>query len=206
MKNKYGLSKVCFFCESSFITKPRFLDYCSQKCKNPLNRGEYDPWNKGIKLTDEQKAKQNTDGLKKGWGWNKGKTNEVARQRMLANNPNKDGRLNNLRPKNPITEPLKIYRSKVRYHTYRTLKEMRANGEWVPKTGKYKDSWQIDHIIPHKQGLELGIDPSLLGGRKNIQFIKGEENRKKWGSYQPIEIVESITGGNYVQCKSVRSL
>ena len=197
MKNKYGLTKVCLFCESSFITKPRFLDYCSQKCKNPLNRGEYDPWNKGIKLTSEQKAKQNLNGLKKGWGWNKGGTNEIARQRFLTNNPNKDGKLNNLRPKNPITEPLKLYRSKVRYHTYRTLREMKTNGEWVPKTGKYKDSWQIDHIIPHRQGFELGIDPSLLGSKKNIQFIKGEENRKKWDSYQPNEVVKLITGGQY---------
>ena len=197
MKNKYGLSKVCLFCESGFITKPRFLDYCSQKCKNPLNRGEYDPWNKGIKLTEEQKAKQNTVGLSKGWGWNKGRPNEIARHRFLTNNPNKDGKLNNLRPKNPITEPLKLYRSKVRYHTYRTLKEMKAAGEWVPTTGKYKDSWQIDHIIPHKQGFELGIDPLLLGSKKNIQFIKGEENRKKWDSYQPIEVVKLITGGQY---------
>ena len=197
MKNKYGLTKVCLFCESSFITKPRFLDYCSQKCKNPLNRGEYDPWNKGIKLTSEQKAKQNLNGLKKGWGWNKGGTNEIARQRFLTNNPNKDGKLNNLRPKNPITEPLKLYRSQVRYYTYRTLKEMKEAGEWVPKTGKYKDSWQIDHIIPHRQGFELGIDPLLLGGKKNIQFIKGEENRKKWDSYQPIEVVKFITGGNH---------
>ena len=39
-----------------------------------------------------------------------------------------------------------------------------------------------------------------------ITDILAEENRKKWDSYQPIEVVESITGGNYVQCKSVRSL
>jgi hypothetical protein len=197
MKTKYGLSKVCLFCESSFITRPRFLDYCSQRCKNPLNRGEYEPWNKGIKLTEEQKAKQNTVGLSKGHGWNKGGTNEVARERFLTNNPNKGGKLNNLRPTNPITEPLKLYRSKVRYHTYRTVKDMKESGDWVPKTGKYKDSWQIDHIIPHQQGFELGIDPSILGGKKNIQFIKGEENRKKWDSYQPINVVEAITGGNY---------
>ena len=197
MKNKYGLSKVCLFCESSFITKPRFLDYCSQKCKNPLNRGEYDPWNKGIRLTEEQKAKQNRSGLEKGWGWNKDIPNVSQSIKWSKHNPNKDGKLNNLRSKNPITEPLKIYRSKVRYHTYRTLKEMKEAGDWVPKTGKYKDSWQIDHIIPHRQGFELGIDPSLLGGKKNIQFIRGEENRKKWDSYQPIEIVKSITGGNY---------
>ena len=48
----------------------------------------------------------------------------------------------------------------------------------------------MDHIIPHKQGL----NPCLLGSKKNIQFIKGEENRKKWDSYQPIEVVKSIIG------------
>ena len=74
---------------------------------------------------------------------------------------------------------------------------MKEAGEWVPKTGKYKDSWQIDHIIPHRQGFELGIDPSVLGSKKNIQFIKGEENRKKWDSYQTVEVVKLITGGHY---------
>ena len=94
MKNKYGISKKCLYCGNQFETRPRFLDYCSQPCKNPLNRGEYDPWNKGIKLTEEQKAKQNTSGLVKGRGWNKGKSNEIARQRMMGeNNPNWSGGL-----------------------------------------------------------------------------------------------------------------
>lgn len=183
------------YCKQCFETRPRFLEYCSQPCKNPNNRVGCTPWNKGITMTEEQKSKQNIDGLKKGHGWNKGRINDVARIRMSGeNNPNWEGRLNNMRPKNPITEPLKAYRSKVRYATYRTIKEMKANGEWVPETGKYKHSWQIDHIIPHKQGFELGIDPMLLGSRKNLQFIKGEDNRKKWDSYQPLEIVNLITG------------
>jgi 5-methylcytosine-specific restriction endonuclease McrA len=198
MKNKYGLEKLCLFCNSKFITKLRFLEYCSQSCKNPINRAGHTPWNKGLTLTEDQKLKQNTEGLRKGWGWNKGRPNEKQKERWLSDNPNKDGRLNKLRPKNPTTDPLKLYRRKVRYFTYRTLKEMEANGEWVPKTGKYKDSWQVDHIIPHKQGFEFNINPALLGSKKNIQFIKGEENRKKWDSYQPIDIVESITGVNYV--------
>ena len=118
MKNKYGLSKVCLFCESSFITKPRFLDYCSQKCKNPLNRGEYDPWNKGIKLTDEQKATQNTTGLKKGHGWNKGIPNERQRELWLTNNPNKDGKLNNLRLKNYIDDEFTAYKRELNRECY----------------------------------------------------------------------------------------
>ena len=198
MKSKYGLEKVCLFCNNSFITKPRFLDYCSQPCKNPNNRAGHTPWNKGIKLNEEQKAKQNTEGLKKGWGWNKGIPNEQQRQKWIDANPNKDGKLNNLRPKKSNDDPLKAYRSQVRKATYRTIKQMRANGEWVPTVGKFKDSWQIDHIIPHKQGFELGIDPNILGNKKNIQFIKGEENRKKWDSYQSMEVVESITGVKYV--------
>jgi hypothetical protein len=196
MKNKYGIKKNCQYCHSEFTTKPRFLYYCSQKCKNPLNRGEYDPWNKGIKLTEEQKAKQNRDGLAKGWGWNKGIPNDRQKEKWLSDNPNKDGKLNNLRPKNPVTEPLKIYRGLVRKATYRTIKEMKQAGEWVPKVGKYKDSWQTDHIIPHQQGWELGILPHLLGSRMNIRFIRGDENRKKWDTYQPLDVVEKIIGDN----------
>jgi hypothetical protein len=41
------------------------------------------------------------------------------------------------------------------------------------------------------------MDPAILGSRKNIQFIKGEENRKIWDSYHPIEILELSTGLKY---------
>jgi hypothetical protein len=132
---KYGLEKSCEYCGNKFITKPRYVQYCSTLCKNPLNRGEYDPWNKGIKLTEEQKAKQNRTGLAKGHGWNKGVPNDRQKEKWLTNNPNKNGRLNKLRPKNPVTEPLKIYRGLVRKATYRTIKEMKQAGEWVPKVG-----------------------------------------------------------------------
>jgi len=194
MKSKYGITKKCLYCEDEFITHPRFNLYCSQPCKNPRNRPGNTPWNKGIKLTAYQKAKQNIDGLKKGWGWNKNLPNPRQREKWLNNNPNKDGKLNNLRPKNPNTDPLKMYRGLVRRATYRTLKEMKQAGEWVPVVGKYKHSWQTDHIIPHQQGWELGILPHLLGSRNNIQFIKGAENRKKWNTYQPLEIVRNIIG------------
>jgi hypothetical protein len=192
--SKYGLEKTCEYCGVTFITKPRYVLFCSAPCKNPINRKGHIAWNKGIKLTEEQKAKQNIDGLAKGRGWNKGIPNDRQREKWLANNPNKNGRLNNLRPKNPGTEPLAIYRGLVRKATYRTIKKMRKLGEWVPKLGKYKHSWQTDHIIPHQQGWELGILPQLLGSKQNIQFIKGDENRKKWDTYQPLDVVEEIIG------------
>ena len=193
MKNKYGLSKVCLFCESSFITKPRFLDYCSQKCKNPLNRGEYEPWNKGIKLTDEQKATQNTTGLKKGHGWNKGIPNERQRELWLTNNPNKDGKLNNLRVKNYIDDEFTAYKRECRKATYRTVYAMKKEG--VSKiTGKHKTDYQLDHIIPYKQGFELGIDPTVIGSRKNLRYILGEENRSKWDSFQSDDVIKFIIG------------
>ena len=193
MKNKYGLSKVCLFCESSFITKPRFLDYCSQKCKNPLNRGEYEPWNKGIKLTDEQKATQNTTGLKKGHGWNKGIPNERRRELWLTNNPNKDGKLNNLRVKNYIDDEFTAYKRECRKATYRTVYAMKKEG--VSKiTGKHKTDYQLDHIIPYKQGFELGIDPTVIGSRKNLRYILGEENRSKWDSFQSDDVIKFIIG------------
>jgi len=94
MKNKYGIQSTCRYCSGSFITRPRFVGYCSVPCKNPLNRGEYAPWNKGITLTEEQKAKQNRDGLAKGWGWNKGLPNPEQSAKWKENNPNKGGKQN----------------------------------------------------------------------------------------------------------------
>lgn len=91
---KYGIIKACLFCGGEFETRPRFLDYCSQPCKNPHNRVGHTPWNKGKKLTEEQKAKQNREGLKKGWGWNKGKPNPRQRDKWLKDNPNAGGKGN----------------------------------------------------------------------------------------------------------------
>ena len=193
MENKYGLIKNCLYCSSEFITKPRFNNYCSIKCKNPLNRGEYGPWNKGIKLTEEQKAKQNTEGLKKGWGYWKGKKNEKQRQKWLTDNPNKDGKVNNLRPKNYIDTEFTAYKRDCRKATYRTIYQMRKEG-LVPVTGKRKTDLQLDHIIPYKQGFELNISSEIIGSRKNLRFILGEENRKKWDSFQPDDVVQSIIG------------
>ena len=103
MKNKYGITKKCLYCEEEFVTRLRFNLYCSQKCKNPLNRGEYEPWNKGIKLTEEQKAKQNVSGLSKGWGWNKGIPNERQREKWSgAGNPNAGGKGNIEKFKNGV--------------------------------------------------------------------------------------------------------
>jgi len=194
MKNKYGIIKKCLHCENEFETKLRFLDYCSQKCKNPLNRGEYDPWNKGVKLTEEQKAKQNTSGLTKGWGWNKGIPNEVQKQKWTGKgNPNWNGKVNNQRPKNYVDDEFTAYKRECRKATYRSWYVMKKEG-LVPETGKRKTDLQMDHIIPFKQGFELGIDPKIIGGRKNLRFILGEENRSKWDSFQPNDVVKLITG------------
>ena len=204
---KYGITKTCLFCGSIFNTKPKFIDYCSQKCKNPLNRGEYDPWNKGLKLTEEQKAKQNREGLKKGQGWNKGIPNEIARKRFLENNPNKDGRLNNLRSKKYTDSIFEAYKREVRKATYRSRYAMQKEGLIPDNTGKRKTQYQLDHIIPYRQGFELGIDPKILGSRKNLRWILGEENRKKWDTYQPLEVVNTITGETHGIFKSLtRSL
>ena len=64
----------------------------------------------------------------------------------------------------------------------------------VPATGKRKTDLQLDHIIPYKQGFELNISPEIIGGRKNLRFILGEDNRKKWDRYQPDNVVQSIIG------------
>lgn len=201
---KYGIIKHCEFCGAEFETKPRLLKYCSTKCKNPLNRGEYPAWNKGIKLTEEQKSKQNIDGLKLGHGWMKNKDHpsydkviKSISRRMRQNNPNADGKVNNTRPRKIKPEGLLLYRTLVRYFTYRTVKELRKENK-VPKLGKYKTDFQIDHIIPYRQGFELGILPYVMGGKENIRFILGAENREKWDEFQSMEVVNTITGGYYV--------
>ena len=191
---KYGINKVCLFCKSNFETRPRFLDYCSQKCKNPLNRGEYDPWNKGKKLTEEQKAKQNKEGLKKGWGWNKGIPNESQSIRWKNNNPNKDGRINNMRPKNYVDDAFTAYKREVKKATYRSWYAMKQEGLIPSNTGKRKDQYQLYHIVHYRQGFDLGIDPSIIVGRKNLRWILGEENRQKWDRFQPEEVIKNILG------------
>jgi hypothetical protein len=195
---KYGVIKSCLFCNLEFETRPRFLDYCSQKCKNPLNRGEYDPWNKGKKLTEEQKLKQNREGLKKGWGWNKGIPNEAQSIRWKENNPNKDGRVNNMRPKNYVDNEFTAYKREVKKATYRSWYSMKQEGLIPDNTGKRKDQYQLDHIIPYRQGFELGIDPTIIGSRKNLRWILGEENRQKWDQFQPKEVIKNILGEQYV--------
>jgi len=97
---KYNIEKSCPYCNKTFITRPRYVTYCSSYCKNPNNRPGHTPWNKGIKLSEEQKAKQNTSGLKKGHGWNKGLPNPAARERMTGEkNPNWNGGVNKQRQK-----------------------------------------------------------------------------------------------------------
>jgi hypothetical protein len=191
---KYGFIKACLFCSSEFKTRPRFVGYCSQKCKNPLNRGEYDPWNKGKKLTEEQKAKQNTEGLKKGWGWNKGLPNEAQSIRWKENNPNKDGRINNMRPKNYIDNEFTAYKRLAKKATYRSWYDMKQEGLIPDNIGKRKDQYQLDHIIPFRQGYELGIDPSIIGSRQNLRYILGEENRSKWDCFQSDDVLKSVLG------------
>lgn len=194
---KYGIIACCSFCKSEFETKLRFLRYCSTACKNPLNRPGHDVWNKGIKLSDEQKSKLNIKGLSSGRGWNKGKPNESARQRFLQNNPNAGGKLNNLRSKKEKPVGFMLYKSLVRKATYRTIYSLKKENA-VPKLGKKKTDFQTDHIIPYRQGFELGILPCVLGGKENIRFILGSDNREKWDKYQSAEIVNRITGDYYV--------
>lgn len=207
MKNKYDILSTCKHCGSQFTTRPRFVDYCSTLCKNPLNRGEYAPWNKGKKLTEEQKSKQNISGLKKGWGWNKGVPNEKQKERWAGEgNPNWNGRMNNLRLRKEIDDPFLQYKRECKKATYRTLYKMKKEG-LVPRTGKRKTDMQVDHIIPYSQGFELQIDPSIIGGRKNIRFISGEENRLKWDRFQSEDVLKSILGEEHgLQRGSTRTL
>jgi hypothetical protein len=184
---------TCLTCNKEFEIRPWFKQYCSSDCKGAINAG-MPAWNKGLKMTDEQKSKMNLEGFKLGWGWNKGIPNEIARQRMIINNPNKDGKVNNSRPKKLIEDEFILYKRECKKATYRSWYKMKKEGLIPENTGKRKDQFQLDHIIPFKQGFDLKIDPSIIGGMKNLRYILGEDNRKKWDSYQPINVVTSIIG------------
>ena len=107
-------------------------------CKNPINRKGNIPWNKGAKLTEEQKATQNIDGLKKGHGWNKGLSNTSQKEKWTGkSNPNWEGKLNNQRPKKQIDDELTKYKRECKRATYRTLYKLRKEN-LVPVTGKRK--------------------------------------------------------------------
>ena len=83
----------------------------------------------------------------------------------------------------------------MRKATYRTIKQIKANHEFVPKFGKGKHDLQVDHIVPYEQGFQLGIPALLLGGKNNLQFLKGEDNRAKWDNFQPMSVVLAVKGG-----------
>jgi hypothetical protein len=146
-------------------------------------------------MTEEFKAtKMNLSGLSKGWGWNKGLPNEGARKRFFENNPNKDGRANNMRPKNYVDDDFSAYKRQCRKATYRSVYAMRKEGLIPSNTGKYKNQYQLDHIIPYRQGFELGIDPEIIGGRQNLRYILGEENRTKWDCFQTEDVLKLVLG------------
>ena len=138
-------------------------------------------------------------GLKKGHGWNKGKKNLLQSIRWKENNPNADGKLNNLRPKktDSTRTEFQIYKSEVRKTTYRTIKKLKADGHFLPNFGKYKTDYQIDHIVSIKQGFELGVPASLLGDIKNIQFLKAHDNRAKWHTNQSMALIRIVKGKYY---------
>lgn len=99
-----------------------------------------------------------------------------------------------MRPKSYVDDAFAAYKREVRKATYRSWYAMKQEGAIPANTGKRKDQYQLDHIIPYRQGFELGIDPKILGSRKNLRWILGEENRRKWDCFQPDEVVKHVLG------------
>ena len=138
----------------------------------------------------------NTSGLKKGHGWNKGIPNKAASKRMKgSNNPNWEGRTNNLRPKADVDCEWDKYKCEVRKATYRSVYQMKKEGLIPENVGKYKGMLQLDHIVPKRQGYEQNIDPLIIGHRNNLRYVSQQENRSKWDTFQSKEIIDGIQQG-----------
>ena len=205
MKNKYGLIKKCLFCRDEFETRPRFKDYCSQKCKNPLNRGEYDPWNKGKKMSEEFKqTKMNLEGLAKGWGWNKGIPNERQRERWSGpDNPNAGGKGNIEKFKNGVFS--KSY-SKGELELYNKLSGIFENVEHQFTVKNYHRVYDIyipklnliveyDGDYWHKDSLEKDLrDTNKAIKRGHKIFRYWESTVKEQGLDKIVEDIVKLEG------------
>lgn len=190
---------VCEFCGKEFEPKPRFKRFCSTPCKNPRNRPGHSTWNKGLTKEDPRVLRNITspNRVMKCSGWNKGnvtkRAQEVAKaasERMQANNPNANGVCNKQRPKYTRLDGWDEYVRQVRKFTMRTKR--RILQQTSIRFGKYRDDWQLDHIIPIEQGFELNVPPFIIGSNANCQILKQHANRKKWNKKQPPEMVNEI--------------
>ena len=204
MKNKYGLIKNCLYCKNEFTTRPRFNLYCSQPCKNPHNRVGHTPWNKGITLTAEQKAKQNISGLSKGWGWNKGIPNERQKERWSGpDNPNAGGKGNIEKFKNGVFS--KSY-SKGELELYNKLSSIFENVEHQFTVKNYHRVYDIyiprlnliveyDGDYWHKDSLEKDLrDTNKAIKRGHKIFRYWESTVKEQGLDKIVEDIVKLEG------------
>lgn len=190
---------ICKFCGNEFEERRWFRKYCSIACKNPNNRKGNVPWNKGLTKEDPRVLKSVTspNRVPPPHGWNKGNKTEAAKkasaaasERMRKNNPNHNG-VANLKRKNAIRPTgWKLYIRQVRKFTMRTKRIILKSSNIT--FGKKQNDWQMDHIIPLKQGFELNIPPYIMGHNFNIQILKQKENRTKWATFQDDEMIENI--------------
>jgi len=122
------------------------------------------------------------------WGWNKGIPLAEWNPKVIGQwdgdkNPNWEGKMNNERPATPPDDEFIQYKNACKKATYRSVYAMRREGLVPENTGKRPEDLQLDHIIPFRQGYEAGIPPEVIGGRCNLQYITGYENRHKWDIY-----------------------
>lgn len=189
----------CEFCGKEFEPRRWFRKYCSVACKNPSNRRGHIPWNKGLTKEDPRVLKNITsqNRIPPPAGWNTGNKTKAAKIasaaasiRMRERNPNHNGICNLKRTNKPQPKGWKLYVKEVRKFTMRTKRIIQKKSNI--KFGKKSNDWQLDHIIPLKQGYELNIPPYIIGNKYNVQILKQKENRKKWDEFQSKEMINEI--------------
>jgi 5-methylcytosine-specific restriction endonuclease McrA len=124
------------------------------------------PWNKGLKLSPEQKAKMNLSGLSKGHGLLKGKSNPHIQGKK---NPRWRGGIS-------IGENKRKYQVEhrmLRYKREYLAEGFHTNGEW--ETLKVQYNFTCPSCKRHEPEIKLTIDhiiPLIKGGSDRIENIQ----------------------------------
>jgi hypothetical protein len=160
------------------------------KCSKCQNKNQI-PWNVGIPMSEESKSKSRNSKIGKSVHTNEYK--EWLKQNSPFNGVGENSIVIKTIMKNEnITydEYITKYNNFIEYErivNYYTKKQSINNlKNSDKKRGRCGDdgAYQLDHIISIKEGFDKKINPQIIGGIDNLQFIPWKENLLKSKKYK----------------------